>query len=98
MNQDQPKTETPAPVSSTPLFAVPPEAAPAKVDGTTLGHALPREIERCQELLVQYAAIGPVGQFGTMMIKRDIAAAHKAMMEGDVIDMIRAYEALKNSK
>lgn len=98
MQDNQSKTESPEAVSSTPLFAVPPEAASAQVDGTTLGHALPREIERCQELLVQYAAIGPVGQFGAMMIKRDIAAAHKAMMEGDVIDMIRAYEALKNSK
>lgn len=61
----------------------------------TLGTALPKEIERCQDLLTQYAAIGPAGQFGAMMIKQDIAAAHKAMMEGDCVAMIRAYEKLK---
>jgi hypothetical protein len=62
---------------------------------STLGDALPREIERCQELLVAYAEIGPAGAFGAAMIRRDIAAAHKAMMEGDCVAMIRAYEALK---
>ena len=62
---------------------------------STLGDALPREIERCQELLVAYAEIGPAGAFGAAMIRADIAAAHKAMMEGDVVAMIRAYEALK---
>lgn len=62
----------------------------------TLGTALPKEIERCQDLLGQYAAIGPAGAFGYAMIKNDIAAAHEAMMEGDVVGMLRAYEALKN--
>ena len=64
-------------------------------DCSTIGDALPREIERCQELLVAYAEIGPAGAFGAAMIRRDIAAAHKAIMEGDVVAMIRAYEALK---
>jgi len=41
----------------------------------TLGDALPKEIERCQELLVQYAALGPVGVFGATMIKQEIRAA-----------------------
>ena len=61
----------------------------------TLGEALPKEIERCQDLLVQYAAIGPAGAFGALMITQEIAAAHKAMMEGDIVAMLRAYEALK---
>ena len=61
----------------------------------TLGDALPKEIERCQELLIQYAAIGPVGNFGVLMIRRDIASALKAMSEGDTVGMLRAYEALK---
>lgn len=52
--------------------------------GSILADALPKEIERCQELLTEYAAIGPTGSFGEMMIRRNIAAAHKAMMEGDV--------------
>lgn len=67
-------------------------------DAATLADALPKEIERCQELLMQYAAIGPVGTFGATMIRREIDAAHKAMMEGDVVAMIRAYEALKGCK
>lgn len=64
----------------------------------TLGDALPKEIERCQKLLEQYAFIGPAGAFGHAMISRDIAAAHKAMMEGDVVAMLRAYEALKGNQ
>lgn len=64
----------------------------------TLGTALPKEIERCQKLLTQYAAIGPAGQFGGMVIRQDIAAAYKAMMEGDCVAMLRAYENLKGCK
>lgn len=64
----------------------------------TLGTALPKEIERCQGLLHQYAAIGPAGTFGYVMIKREIAAARKAMMEGDCVAMIRAYQVLKACK
>lgn len=67
-------------------------------DPISLGEALPLEIARCQDLLVEYAAIGPAGNFGSMMIKRDIAAAHKAMIEGDLPGMIRAYNALKEIK
>lgn len=63
--------------------------------GSTLGEELPREIERCQELLCQYVEIGPAGKFGAAMIRAEIAAAHKAMVEGDVVAMIRAYQALK---
>lgn len=65
--------------------------------GSTLGEVLPKEVERCQELLAAYKEIGPVGAFGHAMISADIASAHKAMMEGDLVGMIRAYEALKGS-
>lgn len=65
---------------------------------STLGDDLPKEIERCQELLLQYAEIGPAGAFGAAMIKRQIARAHQAMMEGDVLDILRAYDALKECK
>lgn len=61
----------------------------------SLADALPQEIERCQELLVAYAEIGYAGSFGAVMIKRDISAAHKAMVSGDVVEMLRCYEALK---
>lgn len=61
----------------------------------SLGTELPKEIERCQELLEAYASLGPVGLFGHAVIKLRIAAAHKAMLEGDCIAMLQAYEDLK---
>lgn len=70
-------------------------SASPRTAGSTLGDALPREIERCQELLVAYAEIGPAGAFGAAMIRADIAAAHKAMMDGDVVAMLSAYDALR---
>lgn len=63
----------------------------------TLGDALPKEIERCQELVALYKTI-PTGAFGAAMIQNDIKAAHKAMMEQDLPAMIRAYNALKECK
>jgi hypothetical protein len=64
----------------------------------TLGDALPEEIKRCQELLTEYAAIGPAGQFGSAMIKQDIATGLKALALGDVVAMLRACKALKECK
>jgi hypothetical protein len=63
---------------------------------STLGDALPKEIERCQELLGVYKSLGPVGSFGQAMISAEIAEAHKAMIEGDAVGMVRAYQNLKN--
>ena len=65
------------------------------IDASSLAEALPREIERCQELLVAYAEIGPQGAFAAAMIRADIAAAHKAMISGDLVAMIRAYKELR---
>ena len=61
----------------------------------TLGDALPKEIERCQRLLEIYASLGPVGAFGYHAIELDIEAAQKVIADGDVVAMLRAYEALK---
>lgn len=86
-------------IPMTPDNTLPANGVAAGAPGSgSLGEALPKEIERCQDLLTQYAAIGPAGQFGSMMIKRDIAAALKAVAEGGVVAMIRAYEALKGCK
>lgn len=65
---------------------------------TSLAEALPKEIQRCQEVLGWYKEIGPAGAFGHAMITASIAAAHKAMMEGDVVAMIKAYNDLKEVK
>lgn len=64
----------------------------------TLGTALPREIQRCHNLLASYKELGPVGMFGHVVISNGIALAHKAMMEGDIVEMMRAYNRLKECK
>ena len=62
----------------------------------TLGDALPKEIARCQELLlIDYASIGTAGAFASAMIRGHIATAQKAMVEGDTMAMLRAYNDLK---
>lgn len=63
----------------------------------TLADALPREIQRVQELLPSYDEI-PTGVFAATMMRESIKAAHRAMVEGDVVAMIRAYEDLKEYK
>jgi hypothetical protein len=65
-------------------------------EANTLGDALPLEIERVRELIDQYKACGPGGQFGVVMMTRDIEAAEKATREGDTIGMLRAYTQLQS--
>ena len=64
----------------------------------SLGTELPKEIKRCEELLVAYAGIGPAGAFGLAVIKAKLAEAHRATAEQDVVAMLRAYEALRECK
>lgn len=64
-------------------------------ESTSLGHALPAEVKRCQKLLCVYKSLGPAGAFGAAMIQADIDAAMKAMIEQDTVEMIRCYQALK---
>jgi len=61
----------------------------------SLGTALPQEQARCRELLKVYHDLGSVGQFGAMMIERDLAAADEAVISGDLVAMMKAYEDLK---
>lgn len=67
-------------------------------ESKSLAQALPEQQARVRELLGEYKALGPVGQFGAMMLERDLAAADQAVMSGDVVAMLRAYEALKGCK
>lgn len=60
----------------------------------SVGEALPEEIERCQELLKVYDAI-PAGAFGAAIIRGKIKQAVEASASGDVVQIIRAYNALK---
>ena len=61
----------------------------------SLAEALPKEIERCQELLVAYREIGPAGIFGATMLKKDLSEAVDALASGDVVRMMQAHETLK---
>lgn len=61
----------------------------------SLGTALPKEMARVREVLGHYREVGPAGAFGAAMIEMDLRAADQAVMSGDVVAMIRAYETLK---
>ena len=61
----------------------------------TLGDALPREMARVRDkLLPAYDSIEG-GRIAAALMRRDLDAAAKALAEGDVVAMIRAYESLK---
>ena len=55
------------------------------------------EIERNEELARVYDII-PTGAFGATMIRIDIKRAREAIANGDVIEEMQVYEALKNNE
>jgi hypothetical protein len=62
----------------------------------TLGDALPREIARVRdEVLPEYLAIGPPGQLAAGLMRLALDRASQAMIQGDTVAMIAAYEDLK---
>ena len=61
----------------------------------SLGEALPREIERVQEIMPYYVEIGPPGLFALTMMRASVRRATEAMAAGDLPAMIAAYEDLK---
>jgi hypothetical protein len=66
------------------------------IDGeNTLGDALPREMARVRDdVMPAYIASGPVGTFALTFMRRDLDAAARAMIEGDVVAMLRCYQKL----
>lgn len=63
-------------------------------DTSTLADALPREIERVQELIPIYESVS-MGFIAAGMMRESIKRAHAAMVSGDVVAMLRVYEDLK---
>ena len=62
----------------------------------TLGEALPREMTRVRdEVMPAYQEIGLAGAPALILMRHDLDLAAKAMAEGDVAAMLRAYKALK---
>ena len=68
----------------------------AIVNLNSLGEALPKEQARVREVLGYYREVGPAGAFGALMIEASLAKADQAVMSGDVVAMLRAYEDLKS--
>lgn len=62
----------------------------------TLGDALPREMTRIRdEVMPAYVAVGPAGSFALMMMRDALDRAAKAMVEGDAVAMLAAYNDLR---
>ena len=62
---------------------------------TSLGDALPQQLERVRKLREAYVEIGPVGRFGLLVIDNALRASDRAMIEQDLPEMIRCYQELK---
>lgn len=62
---------------------------------TSLAEALPAEQARVRELKEQYLSIGPAGRPAAFLMEQSLRRADQAVMSGDVIAMLMAYEDLK---
>jgi len=49
------------------------------------------------EVLPEYVKLGVAGSFAASWMRRELDNAAKALAEGDVVEMIRVYEALKGA-
>lgn len=67
-------------------------------DPKTLGEELPKETARVRALIQRYREIGPAGAFAITMMERALRRADKAMIEGDLVEMISVYQELKGFK
>lgn len=64
---------------------------------SSVGEELPKEMARVRDALIpRYAEIGPAGGFAIMMMRQSLDRAAKALAEGDVVEIIRAYQDLKD--
>jgi hypothetical protein len=63
---------------------------------TTLGESLPAEMARVRDqVMPAYIKIGSPGAMALAFMRADLDRAAKAMAEGDLPAMIRAYESLR---
>ena len=62
----------------------------------TLGDALPAEMARIRDkIMPMYQEIGQAGKPALFMMRMELDAAAKAMAEGDIVEMLRCYNSLK---
>ena len=63
---------------------------------SSLGTALPAEMTRVRdELIPTYLQIGEAGVFALTMMRAELDTATAALAEGDLVQMLLSYEALK---
>ena len=63
---------------------------------SSLGEDLPRVIAHVRDVVMpRYVEIGLGGRFALARMRADLDAAAKAMIEGDVVEMLRVYQSLK---
>ena len=65
---------------------------------SSVGDEFPKEQERARRLLEQYRAIGAAGAFGASVIEAAMRRAEAAVISGDVVEILRAYEELRGLK
>ena len=71
----------------------------AENDVKTLGEELPKQMARVRdEVMPAYIEIGPAGVFALAMMRADLDAAARAMASGDVVEMLRVYQSLKETE
>lgn len=63
----------------------------------SLGEALPKEQARVRAVILQYRdpILGGAGEFAARMMEASLQNADRAVMSGDLVAMIQAYEDLK---
>ena len=63
----------------------------------SLGEALPKEQARVRELIRQYRdpILGGAGEIAARMMEASLQAADRAVMSGDVVEMIKAHKDLQ---
>lgn len=68
-----------------------------ETESKSLGEALPKECARVRGLLVIYRdpELKGAGELAARMMEASLKAADKAMIEGDLVAMIRAYKDLQ---
>ena len=65
---------------------------------SSLAEELPKEQARVREMLGYYKEIGPIGAFGATMIELSLQKADRAIISGDITQMITAYKELQEIK
>ena len=61
----------------------------------TVGDDFPNQLARAREYLEIYKSLGPARAFGAAMIEQTIREADQAAISGDVVAIVRSYQALK---